>query len=266
MAGDLYAWLAEVPTGDLPLMQLAVLLVGLDAGEVALLVSHRTTFDATREGRIGEWIVYLGLPFCLCVLIRMMVSLSFLVVVQSDHEGMHNDPLVKMIGKAMRILTVLSKVMAIVIGAMTLAHQGGRETQLLLALHGLSVLFLMPAHIVLRRRLASLPVVAPAEAIPEFDVKACSHTLKADLDEACVICLERLVKGEEVAKLACEHCFHKHCLEAWVKKSASCPLRCELAGAIQPEKLGASEAQAEEEEEEEEREDNERLQTISVSV
>ncbi|KAJ1986330.1 hypothetical protein H4R33_003419 [Dimargaris cristalligena] len=49
---------------------------------------------------------------------------------------------------------------------------------------------------------------------------------QADGDgDACAICLDYLVKGQEARQLPCRHVYHKECIDEWlVKKSSACPL------------------------------------------
>lgn len=42
---------------------------------------------------------------------------------------------------------------------------------------------------------------------------------------ACPICLELYLPEDIVRKIAkCEHCFHAHCIELWLRKSITCPV------------------------------------------
>lgn len=49
---------------------------------------------------------------------------------------------------------------------------------------------------------------------------------KADLDETCCICLLDFTVGEKVKRLPCEHLYHAACIDKWLDKHDSCPLRC----------------------------------------
>ena len=43
----------------------------------------------------------------------------------------------------------------------------------------------------------------------------------------CMNCLTTHIKGElmcHVAKGNCGHCFHKHCIEGWLKNASNCPI------------------------------------------
>jgi hypothetical protein len=49
------------------------------------------------------------------------------------------------------------------------------------------------------------------------------------IERECSICLEDYQSGESVSSLACDHLFHKKCLEEWLKHKNECPLcRTEL--------------------------------------
>ena len=45
----------------------------------------------------------------------------------------------------------------------------------------------------------------------------------------CAICLTRLVQGDIVGDIPCQHVFHKDCLKMWLKRSNRCPL-CQQQG------------------------------------
>ncbi|XP_062221210.1 probable E3 ubiquitin-protein ligase ATL45 [Phragmites australis] len=67
--------------------------------------------------------------------------------------------------------------------------------------------------------------VPPAFAYddPESSSKSGGSTL-------CAVCLEDVQRGETVRRLpACEHLFHKECVDMWLHSHTTCPLcRCEL--------------------------------------
>ena len=50
------------------------------------------------------------------------------------------------------------------------------------------------------------------------------------LNEECLICMDKYKLGELKRKIPkCSHCFHKKCVDKWLKKKASCPIcRCNL--------------------------------------
>jgi hypothetical protein len=74
------------------------------------------------------------------------------------------------------------------------------------------------------------------EDIPNY-FKSCkeinekiSHPLKVKkndiiLNESCLICIENY-KFNELKRILpkCKHCFHKKCIDKWLKKSATCPV------------------------------------------
>eukprot|EP00928_Gymnodinium_smaydae_P009511 TRINITY_DN13572_c0_g1_i1.p1 TRINITY_DN13572_c0_g1~~TRINITY_DN13572_c0_g1_i1.p1 ORF type:complete len:363 (-),score=64.87 TRINITY_DN13572_c0_g1_i1:9-1097(-) len=43
---------------------------------------------------------------------------------------------------------------------------------------------------------------------------------------ACSICIEAMQDGESVRQLPCGHFFHAACVDQWLTRTASCPLRC----------------------------------------
>ena len=53
------------------------------------------------------------------------------------------------------------------------------------------------------------------------------YKLKKDnmiLDE-CLICMDNYKVGEFVRNLSnCNHCYHKKCIDKWLKKNGSCPI------------------------------------------
>ncbi|KAA3479156.1 LINE-1 reverse transcriptase isogeny [Gossypium australe] len=42
--------------------------------------------------------------------------------------------------------------------------------------------------------------------------------------EYCVVCLSKVSKGEKLRWLRCRHCFHVHCIDAWLKVGTTCPI------------------------------------------
>eukprot|EP00401_Gymnodinium_catenatum_P007384 CAMPEP_0117550904 /NCGR_PEP_ID=MMETSP0784-20121206/48918_1 /TAXON_ID=39447 /ORGANISM="" /LENGTH=309 /DNA_ID=CAMNT_0005347931 /DNA_START=15 /DNA_END=944 /DNA_ORIENTATION=- len=53
-------------------------------------------------------------------------------------------------------------------------------------------------------------------------------TVGEDPQPTCGICIDPLREGEEVRRLPCNHCFHKDCVDAWLVRSATCPMRCPM--------------------------------------
>ena len=42
-------------------------------------------------------------------------------------------------------------------------------------------------------------------------------------ENACAICLNEMVVGEEARILQCKHLFHKQCVDEWLRVNATCP-------------------------------------------
>ena len=42
-------------------------------------------------------------------------------------------------------------------------------------------------------------------------------------DQTCTICCADIKEGDKIYKLACEHTFHKACIDPWLEKSSECP-------------------------------------------
>ena len=40
----------------------------------------------------------------------------------------------------------------------------------------------------------------------------------------CIICLEKMIKGERVKILECGHVYHYNCINEWFKRKRECPL------------------------------------------
>lgn len=43
----------------------------------------------------------------------------------------------------------------------------------------------------------------------------------------CIICLENIIKGDEVTIIECGHLYHKRCLLEWFEKKKICP-KCDF--------------------------------------
>eukprot|EP00931_Biecheleriopsis_adriatica_P040270 TRINITY_DN23071_c0_g1_i2.p1 TRINITY_DN23071_c0_g1~~TRINITY_DN23071_c0_g1_i2.p1 ORF type:complete len:380 (-),score=52.59 TRINITY_DN23071_c0_g1_i2:47-1186(-) len=56
----------------------------------------------------------------------------------------------------------------------------------------------------------------------------------------CSICLEPFCKGQNVRLLPCKHLFHLTCVDGWLARTASCPLRCDIDLAQEVQKIQAS--------------------------
>lgn len=49
--------------------------------------------------------------------------------------------------------------------------------------------------------------------------------------QVCCICLAKYAHNDELRELPCAHCFHKDCVDKWLKINALCPLcKSEIAG------------------------------------
>tara|TARA_Y100000590_G_scaffold331988_1_gene377414 strand:+ start:11222 stop:11497 length:276 start_codon:yes stop_codon:yes gene_type:complete len=46
---------------------------------------------------------------------------------------------------------------------------------------------------------------------------------KDDFDD-CVICLEKMERGDTLSTLNCFHIYHKKCIYAWSQKNRICPI------------------------------------------
>ncbi|MBA0812151.1 hypothetical protein Gohar_026143, partial [Gossypium harknessii] len=70
--------------------------------------------------------------------------------------------------------------------------------------------------------------------ITAFLVVSCIHVYnkwfastgnRHELVEYCVVCLGMVSNGEELRWLPmCHHCFHAHCIDAWLEVSPTCPI------------------------------------------
>ena len=40
----------------------------------------------------------------------------------------------------------------------------------------------------------------------------------------CIICLEKMIKGEHIKILNCGHIYHEKCINEWYKKVKECPI------------------------------------------
>lgn len=71
-----------------------------------------------------------------------------------------------------------------------------------------------------------MPVHLLSRFLPEQSIGTPGAPTFADSDPTCSICLEVYKIGESVRQLPCGHCFHTACGDAWLTKSATCPMRC----------------------------------------
>merc|ERR1712150_439990 len=61
---------------------------------------------------------------------------------------------------------------------------------------------------------------------PPATLESRSYDLEDGREDPCCICLEQMVKGNEVSELPCHHVFHRRCLDVWLQQRRACPLRC----------------------------------------
>lgn len=45
-----------------------------------------------------------------------------------------------------------------------------------------------------------------------------------DESSKCMICREAFAKGDQLRTLPCVHMYHRHCIDAWLSRSAQCPI------------------------------------------
>lgn len=65
-------------------------------------------------------------------------------------------------------------------------------------------------------------------------------------DPTCTICIENIKEGDTIRKLPCGHMFHKACVDSWLTRSATCPMRCanDLWGLVRPREESDADARA----------------------
>lgn len=71
------------------------------------------------------------------------------------------------------------------------------------------------------------PPPASEEAIERLGVKKVGEgggDGGLEVGDKCVVCVEEFGKGEEVAVLPCEHCFHGACVKTWLGLHGTCPV------------------------------------------
>jgi len=51
-----------------------------------------------------------------------------------------------------------------------------------------------------------------------------SNKMTKDANEKCIICLDRIKKGQIIKRVPCMHFFHSDCLDTWLHEKAVCPL------------------------------------------
>ncbi|KAM1050507.1 hypothetical protein ACFX13_032967 [Malus domestica] len=43
-------------------------------------------------------------------------------------------------------------------------------------------------------------------------------------NQYCVVCLEKMLSGEQVTRLPCSHMFHGDCIVEWLNQCHTCPV------------------------------------------
>lgn len=49
-----------------------------------------------------------------------------------------------------------------------------------------------------------------------------------EADQTCTVCLSDFERGDKVRRLFCGHDFHRECVDGWLARSSTCPLRCKI--------------------------------------
>lgn len=70
---------------------------------------------------------------------------------------------------------------------------------------------------------------ATREAINTIPVERVPRGAGAVALGDCPICLETFRGGESLRRLACKHCYHKGCIDKWLRNKATCPICKEKA-------------------------------------
>ncbi|KAL4911656.1 hypothetical protein BDW62DRAFT_196524 [Aspergillus aurantiobrunneus] len=85
-------------------------------------------------------------------------------------------------------------------------------------------------------KLRKLDAVSPIRTLQEWWAKAHRPPLPSDCPDnqfICVVCLEPVLRSQEIRELKCLHVFHRECLEKWyLQDQFNCPL-CHRAYYIQ---------------------------------
>lgn len=66
----------------------------------------------------------------------------------------------------------------------------------------------------------------PAEMIERLPSYEFSLSHGPDTTVECYICLENFAMGDCIRRMPCGHEFHSHCVDSWLSRAPSCPLRC----------------------------------------
>jgi len=62
--------------------------------------------------------------------------------------------------------------------------------------------------------------------MPTFTFGTNEGKKEVAFDPTCTICLVDFEIGEELKELPCQHVFHTSCIDLWLRRHRSCPLRC----------------------------------------
>jgi hypothetical protein len=62
-----------------------------------------------------------------------------------------------------------------------------------------------------------------AETIKNLSVKKIRN-IEKNPENVCPICIDEFKENEYQKTLNCNHCFHKKCINRWLKKQKHCPL------------------------------------------
>ncbi|KAL4948310.1 hypothetical protein BDW69DRAFT_189389 [Aspergillus filifer] len=77
-------------------------------------------------------------------------------------------------------------------------------------------------------KLRKLDAVSPIRTLQEWWAKAHGPPLPSDVPDnqfICVVCLEPVLRSDEIRELKCLHVFHRECLDKWyLQDHYNCPL------------------------------------------
>merc|ERR1719336_3143881 len=66
----------------------------------------------------------------------------------------------------------------------------------------------------------------PLEMVRQLPTYEIGRTTAPVTTAECYICLEEFAVGDSIRSLPCGHEFHCHCVDGWLNRAPSCPLRC----------------------------------------
>lgn len=70
---------------------------------------------------------------------------------------------------------------------------------------------------------------SPSDLLADKIDNFCAVLEEKKAKNKCAICLEEYEHTDRVKKLACAHCFHRHCIVGWHQISNTCPI-CRHSG------------------------------------